>query len=69
MALWKLKIISFFMTTQSLPYSEFHTHHAKTDLNKKSGAMHQNLISFDMAAQRFRKTNKTENPFSLQDDE
>ena len=29
-------------------------HHTQTDLNKKSGAMHQNLISFNIDAQGFR---------------
>ena len=36
-------------------------HYAKTDLNKKSGAMHPTLISFNVDAQGFRKT-KNENP-------
>ena len=36
-------------------------HHAKTDLNKKSGTMHQTLIFFNIDAQGFRKT-KNENP-------
>ena len=35
-------------------------HYAKTDLDKKSGAMHQALIYFNIDAQRFRK--KNENP-------
>ena len=35
-------------------------HYAKTDLNKKSGTMHQTLISFNTDAQGFRKT-KNEN--------
>ena len=38
-----------------------HSHHAKTDLNKKSGAMHQTLIFFNIDAQGFRKT-KNEYP-------
>ena len=37
------------------------THHAKTDLNKKYGAIHQTLIKFNIDAQGFRKT-KSENP-------
>ena len=37
------------------------THHGQTDLNKKSGTMHQTLISFNIDAQGFRKT-KNENP-------
>ena len=37
------------------------SHHAKSDLNKESGAMHQTLISFKIDAQGFRKT-KNENP-------
>ena len=40
-----------------------HSHHAKTDLNKKSGAMHQTLMSFYIDAQGFRKT-KNENPLT-----
>ena len=36
-------------------------HYAKTDLNKKSGAMQQTLISFSINAKEFRKT-KNENP-------
>ena len=32
------------------------THNAKRNLNKKSGAMHQNLISFNINAKGFRKT-------------
>ena len=34
------------------------THHAKTDLNKKTGAMHLTLIFFNNDALRFRKTKK-----------
>ena len=37
------------------------THYAKTDLNKKSGALNQTLIIFNIDAQGFRKT-KNENP-------
>ena len=37
------------------------SHHAKTDLNKKSGALHQTLIFFNIDAQGFRKA-KNENP-------
>ena len=37
------------------------SHHATMDLNKKSGAMHQTLIFFNIDAQGFRKT-KNENP-------
>ena len=39
------------------------THYVQTDLNKKSGAMHQTLISFNIDAQGFRKT-KNENPLT-----
>ena len=38
-----------------------YSHQAKTDLNKKSGAMHQTLIFFNIDAQGFRKTTN-ENP-------
>ena len=38
-----------------------YSHQAKTDLNKKSGAMHQTLIFFNIDAQGFRLT-KNENP-------
>ena len=37
------------------------SHHAQTDLNKKFGAIHQTLISFNIDSQEFRKT-KNENP-------
>ena len=37
------------------------SHYAKTDLNKKSGTMHQTLTSFNIDAQGFRKA-KNENP-------
>ena len=40
---------------------DYTAHHAKTDLNKKSGAIHQDLIFFNIDAQGFRKT-KNENP-------
>ena len=36
-------------------------HYTKTDLNKKSGALHQTLIFFNTDAQGFRKT-KNKNP-------
>ena len=36
-------------------------HYAKTNLNKKSGALYQTLIFFNIDAQGFRKT-KNENP-------
>ena len=36
-------------------------HHGQTDLNKKSGKMHQTLILCNIDAQGFRKT-KNENP-------
>ena len=36
-------------------------HNTQTDLNKKSGELHQTLISFNIDAQGFRKT-KNENP-------
>ena len=37
------------------------SHHGQMDLNKKSGTMHQTLISFNIDAQGFRKR-KNENP-------
>ena len=40
---------------------ESSSHHAKTDLNKKSGAMHYTLKFSNIDAQRFGKT-KNENP-------
>ena len=39
----------------------FFAHHGQTDLNKKSGTMHQTLIFFNIDAQGFRKT-KNETP-------
>ena len=39
------------------------THHAQTDLNKKSGAVLQTLIFFNSDAEGFRKT-KNENPLT-----
>ena len=39
------------------------THHAQTDLNNKSGAMHQTLIYFKIDSQGLRKT-KNENPLT-----
>ena len=44
------------METKSL------THHAQTDLNKKSSAMHQTLISFIIDPQGFRKTKNENTP-------
>ena len=41
------------------------SHHATMDLNKKSGAMHQTLISLNIDAQGFRKS-KNENPPTLE---
>ena len=38
-------------------------HYAKTDLNKKSGAMHQTLIFFNIDAKGLRKA-KNENPLT-----
>ena len=54
----KVKALSFISATiQKLIWA----HHAKTDLNKKSGAMQQTLTNFNIDAQGFRKTNN-ENP-------
>ena len=38
------------------------THHAQTDLNKKSGAMPQTFASFNIDAQAFRKTKNENHP-------
>ena len=50
------------LLTLPFKHQNYYPHLAKTDLNKKSGAMHQTLIqAFNIDAQGFRKT-KNENP-------
>ena len=49
-------------TIRMCPLTGSLSHYAQMDLNKKSGAMYQNLIAFNIDAQGLRKTKNENHP-------